>query len=239
MQKQKRNLRKSLALLCSIGLLLNAAVLTGCDKEKVTRTLTASGYEMQVSYEALAKSAAAFNKRGRLAADKNRTVQDKVQRLSEITERFSKVVDNNAVITPENQSDFFKPLDEVLTVSLEILNDGKITEINATMQGELRRWVVAARFVAQGARVAIQAINTDTPTSKVLIDAQYQAQASKTAKTRGFTDGDELLIGDLTGIASDALAKAVAIRGKAIEAIRDLRKAVYKDVQDFTASQLG
>ena len=227
-----------------IGLLVVAGSAWKCggeggDPANLERNIVAAGYDLHLGFEAGAKSAKAFNSRGRLSDAKYKTVISKMSGLTEAAQRFNLRLDTIPQITPENKQEVIQLIDGFLADVDGVIADNLIVEADADTQSQVRRWLFVARSVGQGIKVAVAAVNKPTPTEKVLIGKESIKGASDKARSRDFTDNDAALVQDLVNISTDFLVDVLAQRGQTIDTLRTWRNDLYATLKTFYAGELA
>lgn len=227
-----------------IGLLVVAGSAWKCggeggDPAVLERNIVAAGYDLHLGFEAGAKSAKAFNTRGRLADAKYKAVISKMSGLTEAAQRFNLRLDTIPQITPENKQEVITLIDGFLVDIDGVIADNLIVEADADTQSQVRRWLFVARSVGQGIKVAVAAVQKPTETSKVLIGKESIKGASDKARSRDFTDNDAALVQDLVNISTDFLVDVLAQRGQTINTLRTWRNDLYNTLKAFYAGELA
>jgi len=235
---------RSLMLMLSVGLLVVAGSAWKCggeggDPANLERNIVAAGYDLHLGFEAGAKSAKAFNSRGRLGDEKYKAVVSKMSGLTEAAQRFNLRLDEIPQITPENKQQVIDLIDGFLADIDGVIADNLIVDADKDTQSQVRRWLFVARSVGQGIKVAVAAVSKPTPTEKVLIDQGSIKSAASKARSRDFTDNDAALVQDLINISTDFLVDVLAQRGETVDTLRTWRNDLYATLKSFYAAELA
>jgi hypothetical protein len=233
-------IRKSIAFTLLCSLLCGALGFKACSNpDGAQRNIHAAGYDAQLALEAGARTAKAFNARGRLSRDKYRYTLRKLSEASEAIHRLNLEIEKYPTIDPANKQAVLAAVDEFLSRFDTIIADNLLIQLDAETQSQVRRWLFVARSIGLGIKVAVAGVSTPTPSAKVLITEATAKDIQSRATARDFSDQDAQLVADIVNISTDFLIRIKEQKGLSTDQIRSLRDDQYARLRKFLASELA
>ena len=231
--------RRVIRLTVIASLLLGALAFKQCSNPDASqRNILAAGYDIQLAMEAGARTAKAFNARGRLSRDKYLYAIRKLRDASEATQRFHLEIEKFPTINTSNKQAVLTAVDDFLSRLDGIIADGLISQLDAETESQVRRWLFVARSIGLGVKIAVAGVSQPTPAAKVMI-AESAARDVEARASRGFSDQDAQLVADLANISADFLIRLREQRGLSVDQLRSLRDDQYGRLQRFLSAELA
>jgi hypothetical protein len=206
------------------ALLIAASVSqTACEWGKVSRPLTAIGYNVQTALLAAGRTVRA------LAECKGGQVDGQIQaikRVSVVTEQWSKKIDETIEINPQTK------------VELLGLTDSVVAEIGKTFallkpdDTQLQQRLLVARAAISAARVTIAAIDVSQPQTPRSVKVNMEEATKQAAKAGAKNAEQNICVIDKLGvIASEFTGDILAQKGLDVAALKTLRIQQHDFIQ--------
>lgn len=225
-----RKFNRQLKALMLIQLLLTASLFTACPKGKTERPLVAFGYNYQIGLLLGLRTGFAFNTYApdRLSDQKWSELKNLLKRLSRAGQDLSVLIDRTIEINPTTKLELLNEVERYLAqidrTALDFLPDGEI-------RAEVSRIVGIIRDVAVAVKIAIAAIDINTPVVKA--QADFAAAAQKAGQRSQSRAINTALVEALGRAAGEFAADIQAQKGMDVSSLRSLRDAKFAQVQGF------
>lgn len=216
--------RKITSLALAALILLAPLSQTACDWGKVTRPLTAVGYNVQTGL--LAAGRVVKEIAGCKAEPVNGAQLAAIKETSQVVEQWSKKIDETVEINPQTK------------VELITLTDGVIAEIGKTFallkpgDVQLQERLLVVRALVASAKITIAALDVSKPQAPRSVNVNVE-EASKQAVKAGAKNAEQniCIIDKMGAIASQFAGDVLVQKGLDAAALKNLRGQQYDSVQ--------